>query len=148
MTWGTPLERFSEKVDRNGPNGCWIWTGGRKKAGYGQFGVDGKKVIAHRWSYQQFVGPIPDGYEVDHRECDNPPCVNPEHLEAITLRENRDRRNARKTHCRNAGHRYTAETTGWRRGSDGYWSRVCLACRPTGSRYRGLVSPAGWGRAR
>lgn len=141
MAWGTPLERFWEKVDPNGPNGCWVWTGGRKKAGYGQFMVNGKKVIAHRWSYQQFVGPIPDDYEVDHHECDNPPCVNPAHLRAITLRENRDKRNARKTHCRSKRHPYTEATTGWQWGSDGYWSRVCLVCHPTITRHRGLVPP-------
>jgi hypothetical protein len=140
VPWGTPLERFWEKVDRNGPGGCWVWTGGRKKAGYGQFLVDGKKVIAPRWAYREFVGSIPDGYEVDHT-CTNPSCVNPAHLEAVTLQENRARRNAQKTSCRKAGHLYTETSTGWQWGSDGYWSRVCLVCYPKKTRHIGLMAP-------
>jgi hypothetical protein len=126
MPWPTPLERFIENTELD-QGGCWIWTGGRKKAGYGQFSVNGRKVIAHRWSYQHFVGPIPDEYEVDHVVCNRPPCVNPAHLEAVTLQVNRERRNARKTHCVN-GHEYTPANTGWQVDSDGYRNRYCKTC--------------------
>lgn len=114
--------------------GCWLWIGGRKKAGYGQFAVDGKKVIAHRWAYSHFIGPIPAGYEIDHT-CRNSSCVNPDHLEAITLEENRRRRVAAKTHC-SKGHRYTEATTYWWTDRDGYRCRFCLPCRAETSRNR------------
>lgn len=86
------LDRFLDKIvaldDEQG--GCWIWTASRggHGYGYGQFGIaSGKMVPAHRWSYEHFVGPIPDGLVVDHL-CRRIECVNPEHLEAVTQREN------------------------------------------------------------
>jgi hypothetical protein len=126
MEHGTPLERFYAKVNLPADDGCWVWTGGRKKAGYGQFFVDGHKVIAHRWAYAHFVGPIPADHEVDHR-CTNPPCVNPAHLEAVTLQENRRRRVERKTHCIK-GHEYTPENSYYYVDDQGYTCRHCRAC--------------------
>lgn len=75
----TPLERFYEKIDRRNAEGCWVWTGGADKNGYGKFTVDYADLRAHRWAYAHFIGQIPDGMFVCHR-CDNPPCANPEHL--------------------------------------------------------------------
>lgn len=80
-------QRFWEKVDKLGPNGCWIWTacklGGGHGGPYGSFGADNKKtVLAHRYSYQLEYGAIPNGLELDHL-CRNTLCVRPDHLEAV-----------------------------------------------------------------
>lgn len=106
---------------------CWQWTG-HLDDGYGHIRVNNKQGQAHRFSYEQFRGPIPDGMEIDHL-CRNRACVNPAHLEAVTSVVNTLRgesfaaRNARKTHCP-SGHPYDdANTRIDKRGS-----RVCRAC--------------------
>lgn len=94
MTKPTPaVVRFWVKVDKNGPvpdhrpdlGPCWIWTGARIKNDYGQFYVGGKPrtKLAHRFSYEISLGPIPDGLSIDHL-CRNHSCVNPLHLEPVT----------------------------------------------------------------
>jgi hypothetical protein len=56
-------------------DGCWIWQAARNSGGYGEY----RGGYAHRYAYEQAVGPIPPGMHVLHR-CDNPPCINPAHL--------------------------------------------------------------------
>lgn len=72
---------------------CWLWVGRAKKGKYGQFYFRGKNLLAHRYSYELFVGPIKPGYCVLHRrECGDPACVNPNHLYMGTHIDNmRDR---------------------------------------------------------
>ena len=84
--------------------GCWQWIRYRDPAGYGRLRYGGDLVYAHRLSYELFVAPIPQGLTIDHR-CRNRGCVNPEHLDVVSVKENILRGtgqpacNARKTHC-------------------------------------------------
>lgn len=83
----SPEERFWQKVNKDGPNGCWIWTAMRNKDGYGCFRVGNTMKKAHRFSYEINKGQIPSGMEVRHI-CHNPSCVNPDHLEPGTHTDN------------------------------------------------------------
>jgi hypothetical protein len=80
-------DRFEEKVLR-APGGCWIWQGAKNDLGYGQLvAAGGRRVYAHRFSYEKYVGPIPDGLDLDHL-CRTPSCVSPRHLQPVTHQEN------------------------------------------------------------
>jgi hypothetical protein len=71
-------------------NGCWVWQASRTSHGYGRVSVRGRVMVAHRAMYEKYIGPVPDGLELDHL-CRNPPCCNPAHMEPVTHAENMQR---------------------------------------------------------
>lgn len=81
----TVEDRFLIKVFLDHPSGCWRWLGSRTY-GYGLF-RPGVPYRAHRWAYEHWIGPIPDGLTLDHL-CQDHGCVNPWHLEPVTRAEN------------------------------------------------------------
>lgn len=116
-------------------NNCWEWKKSRDKAGYGKVSIKHAKsgvhlqTSAHRVYYQLLNGFIDRSLVIDHL-CENPPCINPDHLEAITQRENNARgtgltaNNLRKTKCDN-GHDYTKENTGIHEKTGWRYCRIC-----------------------
>jgi hypothetical protein len=84
------MERFWAKVDRNGPDECWLWKGAKNHAGYGKMRWCGGWELAHRIIFMMVHGPIPEGAFICHH-CDTPSCVNPNHLFlGSALENNRD----------------------------------------------------------
>lgn len=124
-----PSREWWEKIERS-ESGCWLWTGQVDAAGYGRWGArtTGSR-LAHRRVYELVVGRIPVGLVLDHL-CRVRHCVNPEHLEPVTQRENLRRGNgwaglqARKTHCP-SGHPYEGDNL----LVDGRGHRQCRECR-------------------
>jgi hypothetical protein len=107
------LDRFWAKVKKT--DTCWLWTACIHPQGYGVWSYDKRMVKPHRFSYEIHKGIIPPGLVIDHL-CRVRNCVNPEHLEAVTNKENILRgeglsgKNSRKTHC-NDGHEFTPSNT-------------------------------------
>ena len=118
------------------PSGCWIWLGVIANTGYGEVRFLGRKWLAHRLSYENFVGPIPDGLVIDHL-CRQPSCINPAHLEPVTIGENVRRgmslaaQRARQTECLR-GHPFDDTNTSIRANG----SRRCRRCAAEAMRAR------------
>jgi hypothetical protein len=82
----TPLQKMQRHIEVTGF--CWLWRGALDGQGYGQLKAPGNTTVrAHRWVYEQLVGPIPDGLQLDHL-CRVIICVNPDHLDPVTQAEN------------------------------------------------------------
>lgn len=144
-----PLDRYWSQVDKHGPipeydpslGPCWIWTGSPSNTGYGRFSMDGKRKSAHVWALEFASVEIPEGHEVDHL-CRVQLCVNPSHLEPVTMYENVMRgisfsaENKRKTHCAR-GHEYNEENTRTTITPAGTARRKCRVCeRENAARYK------------
>lgn len=116
---------FQSRVAPEPNSGCWLWTGHINPKGYGRFGAG---EMAHRASLRRECIPVPPGMEVDHT-CKTRCCVNPDHLEVVTHRENLLRgdtvaaRSAAATHCPQ-GHAYEGRNLVMRGGR-----RSCRECQ-------------------
>jgi hypothetical protein len=122
----TPSERFWSKVHKT--ETCWLWTAGRIGAGYGTIRVGDRAMLAHRFAYEELVGTIPDGLELDHL-CRVRHCVNPAHLEAVTGRVNSQRGHhpqGWRTHCPQ-GHPYAGNNLYVHNGKR--YCRTCMRAR-------------------
>jgi hypothetical protein len=117
---------WRERVRQDGD--CLLWTMTLDRDGYGKCSRDGRYWRAPRLAHEDFIGPIPEGLEIDHL-CRNPQCVNPYHLEAVTGRENRRRgdgfagRQSRREECIH-GHPLSGDNLYMH---DGH--RYCRTCR-------------------
>ncbi len=117
-------------------NGCWLWAGPHNSDGYGRAPILGGYALAHRLSYELYVGSIPDGLDLDHLCCQRL-CVNYEHLEPVTRRENILRgnglaaQNARKEECPD-GHPYRGDNL-YTKPNGG---RICRTCHRVAERVR------------
>lgn len=120
---------FESKINKT--DDCWLWTGAKQNRGYGNY----RSKLAHRVSYERYIGPIPNGLTIDHL-CRNRLCVNPAHLEPVTQYENNMRGqtvvaiNKKKTHCSN-GHELSGANVKVAIRKDGI-RRVCRKCNGWG----------------
>lgn len=121
------INKFWDRVQKS--TNCWMWSGSMNVEGYGRIYRKGTTYKAHRLSYMINKGPIPSGLVLDHL-CRTKGCVNPDHLEAVTPRENVIRGigpsaiNSAKDVCHN-GHQFDNKNT---RISSYDGQRVCRTC--------------------
>ena len=88
---GDPRIRFWKRVNKSGPNGCWVWEGSKDKLGYGRFnlgGRSGRPVLIHHYAWMDIYGRFPRDCLL--HKCDNPSCCNPDHLFEGSRKDNVD----------------------------------------------------------
>ena len=117
-------DTFAAKIDFSGD--CWEWMAAVNSKGYGIFAMDGSGRLAHRLSYERYIGPIPDGLQIDHL-CRNKLRVRPAHLEPVTNEENSRRRWEHYTVCVN-GHAMTEDNIRVHRRNNGPDTKECRTC--------------------
>lgn len=129
-------DRLLDKIEEDA-NGCWLWTAYTASNGYARISVArSKSREAHRVSYELFVGPVPEGLQLDHL-CRVRHCINPDHLEPVTSRTNLLRgigptaQKAAQTHCTH-DHEFTPDNTYYRKARP--TTRACRACRREATR--------------
>lgn len=141
----TAAEYIAARSTPDEATGCWLWNGPRVIGSYGHTTFHGRHVYMHRLSYETHVGKIPEGFQLDHvchtlddscqggKSCAHRRCVNPAHLEVVTIRENAVRgkgfigRHARSEACPK-GHPYEGKIV------EGRPRRVCRVCARVSNR--------------
>ena len=136
-------QKLEARIEHEPNSGCWLWAGSINERGYGSISTPRGTRRVHRVAYELFTGrPIPPGLTLDHL-CRVRSCVNPDHLEPVTNRENILRGigltavNARMTFCKR-GHLFGSGNFDWRRRRDGRTWRRCIPCE----RYRMARRPS------
>ncbi len=128
MLTPSQIERFHRSYLADPNSGCWLWALSLSPKGYAYMSVGGKKLRTNRISYALHKGPVPDGLDVDHK-CNVRCCVNPDHLQLLTHRENILRSQnfcalkAKQTLCKR-GHPLSGENL----KIDGVGGRQCRQC--------------------
>lgn len=132
MNWSGLPNRIEAKIVPEPNSGCWLWVGNVCNKGYGCVNYKKRAYRVHRLAYEFLCEPVPAGLQLDHL-CRVRCCVNPDHLEPVTLLENVRRGNSgkfqrSKLHCPQ-GHPYNNENTALTIRPDGSYSRYCKTCK-------------------
>ena len=136
------VEAFWAKVDKT--SDCWLWTGGKGSFGHGLFtmGSKGRTIGAHRFSYEQTYGSIPDGIAVCHR-CDTPACVRPDHLFLGTRADNSADRDTKDRQAKGqsiGNARLTEDDIRAIRAAPGGWGKIKPLAKQYGVNPRTITS--------